>query len=329
MKTLVRTTDNENAYSVSYESESQIVLHYPSMSKGIIDWFNTFASVYYAYPEEQEIKKLYKDIFSETLYSDYFSTQWDDHTEQLRLIGHKSILCDIALNEQWTNPVVIKKINQKYSIMIGSGRLLAHIIAKKTTKEFKCIIIDYDCNSLITNWVVEQQLMTDTDLSNCLKSNNWHIEIECAGIKGPFPYITHLSSHKNSNTSSQQYLIAGKKNYNFIKSKLCDKKMIIYIHDKHNSNILDTSNLFDIRLCKLDLGNFLNANLVRHNSQLGLSPAVINQWYFHTNQTINFDLAHLLFYLRKEHTLYYNTKNNFITWIEARDHLDKQVCNAN
>jgi len=321
----VNLKELDDHYHVEFHSNSISILHLPPFQNGLMDWLQSFANVYYAYPNQDLIDKLSKTRLKKSHFKRLFLESHEN------LVGHKTFLCDVALNSSWDTPVFVSKLQNQYSLMTGNGKIIAQKVAKKLPENFKCIFVDYD-KTHTNDWNIIRAVHTDQDLNDVLGCS-WHLEIELVKLQknGFYPKVIYFNLNKNNQfDASNTYVDSGRKTLDFIKSRLRKKNnmLLIYLHDKHDSNIFDSSGIFQIVKCKEELDNFLAPNEVRHNSQFGLGNTVEGRWYFHTNQKIEFDLADLLFYVRKDHTLYYNATNDFITWIECKDHLDKQICTA-
>lgn len=325
------TSIEENFVVYKTSADTTITYEIPDLRHGLIQWVNQFASVYYATPNQETFSALQPGQMPAAWTRDFFLTNWDNIARLKYFIGHKSYLFDAILNENWNIPILICKIDQQCYPITGNGRIGVHNALKKPIQNCKCIVLDYDKD--FKGWNVEKILLTDDDLSTCINNKIWYACIQFRQFKDKkffYPEISNISVDQDEfEKYDEQYYSLGEKNYNFVKSiQNENQQLTIFIHDKHDSKIYDSSGLFEIKNCEIELGTHLTPNEIRHNSRFGLTNASLGNWYFHTNKKITFDLSNLIFYLRKDHNLYYTSDNDFITWIQDQDYLDKQVHDA-
>ena len=263
----VNLLEYKNKFHIEFiKDTAKSIIHLPPLQDGTIEWLRFFANIYYAYPNQTIIDNLSKGRLLVPQLNRLFKEPYDE-----KLLGHKAYLCDIALQENWDTPVLVSKIQNRCTLMTGNGKVIAQKIAKKLPENFKCILFDYDKTNL-NDWNILKDLRTDQDLSEVLNYTSWHLEMEFVYFKKTFyPKVTYFAFDSNNvDNFDDAYISVGQKTINFLKTHTIDDKMTIYIHDKHNSNIIDTSGLFDIKKSHCDLGDFLSPNEVRHKSKFRL-----------------------------------------------------------
>ena len=308
---IVVTQDDQ--YQVQYRNEYNYTrLGLLNFSAGLVQWFNEYSDVYHAQLGKQLFQKLF--LFENQDFNQKVKLALnndDSHRARINSICKMSML---ALEEHWHSPFFLTKIDEHYYPNTGQQKLYATGLAK-SNQEIAVVLFDYDrCldRNLLDSYTI---LSTDYDLSQAIGSKDYVLDINITRQgKHIVPGVYHFTKNYPPKYEKDEYYLTDSM-INFIKSRLNNSKMHIEILDNFNSKIYDSSGLFSFTTKKIEQ-RYANSDEVRY----GYRKLVAGNWYFHTQKTIDFDLAHLLPYLRESMNMFNAKDKSYFSWIESDDY---------
>lgn len=301
-----------NHYRIDYDLKHGNVSYVPpSFETGLVHWLSQYANVFTAYPTQEFFNSEFQRERSN--FVDYFAT---DNLDISRL-GCVCEMCDIALNETWHSPSFILKVNEHYYFNTGQQKLVATGVSCKPMSEYRCVIIDYDQRKLLppTHWQNVQKIENDQQLQTYIGSEDYVLDFNFLKYeKNVLPGVVNFSRHYPAQYQPDRTHL-GNQNMQFVQQRLKHDNFKIYVSDAFDSNIYDSSGYFDIQSHEsFSIGRSWDIRRKLH------VRGVLGQWYFHTLKQIDFDLANLLPYLRKDINLYVANDNSYYHWVESEDY---------
>lgn len=307
---------NGEHHRIDYELEKgRVVYIVPFIEHGLVQWISQYADVYTAVPTNEYFQVEFG--IEQYNFVQYYKTANMDVSR----LGRICEMCDMALYEEWHSPSFILHADQHYYFCTGQKKIVATGVSCKPSNEYRCVVFDYDRKGLDGNhWNNVQQITEDNQLASYIGSHDYVLDINLLKYgNNVLPGVVNFSKHQPAQYQPDKTAI-GNKNISFINNRLEDNHLSLYVSDAFDSHIYDSSGFFDIRRIKPYV---IEESQEIRNKEVKSVP---DRWYFHTLESIDFDLANLLPYLREDINLYIAQDKSYYHWIDSDDYAERLSC---
>ena len=286
----------------------------PEIDQGLVQWLKKYCDLYHA-------------VLGQDLFDKHFCREKNNATAQILTNAYQDTsnsarvgrICNMARQAhdmEWHSPAFLSQIDGELHFATGQKKIYATGLAK-SADQFHCVLWDFDRSIDSTKYSTLNPIHDDQQLAQIVGSDDYVLDINFVEYKQKIlPGVYHFTPHYPASYEQDLSDIA-KDNREFFQQQIANGTRSIIVLDNFSSLIYDSSGIF-------------NTVLQSHNDVLkstddvrrGLGDFELGIWYFQTNSCIEFDLAHLLPYFRKDLNMFYASDQSWFSWIHSDDYAE-------
>jgi hypothetical protein len=290
----------------------------PEIDQGLVRWLKKYCDVYHA-------------VLGQDLFEQHFVREKHNATAQILtnayLNNNNSArvgrICDMARQAHvvdWHSPAFLSQIDGELHFATGQKKIYATGL-EKSAEDFSCILWDFDRSVDSSKFSLLEPISDDQQLAKAVGSDDYVLDLNFVEYKQKIlPGVYHYTAHYPASYEQDLSELA-EDNKQFFQQQIPDGKRSITVLDNLSSKIYDSSGIFTVQTCEHN-----NAVQSTDDVRRGIGNFEIDTWYFQTTTKIEFDLAHLLLYFRKDLNMFYAGDRSWFSWIHSDDYAETRCC---
>lgn len=300
---------------VQYRNEyNNVRISLPEIDKGLVKWLQNYCDVYHCvFNFEYFAQEFHREKDNGIL--QILNHAYHDQSQSAR-VGRILHMVKIAHESPWHSPAFLAKIDGQLYFSTGQKKIVATGLAK-SFDDFHFILWDFDRSINPDMFSFIESITDDQQLAVAVGSDDFVLDINYVEYQHRIlPGVYHFTDHYPAQYDADLSEVAVN-NKEFLTTNIPNKKRSIVILDNHNSEITDSSGLFEIAV-QGHKNEVTSTDDVRRE----FGDFTLNTWYFQTNKRIEYDLADMIFYFKKDINMFYAQDRSWFSWIHSDDYAE-------